>query len=384
MGNLKNLFYSSLFSGIVAGALGVILPLYLSEGFGTSLTSMGFVFSAYALLFAVIQIPSSYLGDRFNKRKILLASSLLDAVSILAYGLAGRVSHFVFGKGVEGVASSINRAPSDALLIELSERHRYSESFGNLIGYFSVGYVCGYLIAGPLVNLFGYRKAILSLLFFQAISLGFLWFVRHKETPKQIAFNLHKFFHKPHRNLKILAFTGMLVTFVENMDYTVTIIFLKDVYGASISQIGLVMGLAWLFYGVTQILVGRHADALGRKRVYLLGGAVAGISALILPNMHSIIPMTAFFILLSIGHGMALPAIRGIAAHSTSEKYRSQDFGYISAFEEAGAIFGFPIMGYIADNLGYNAAFYLRGITILSASCVVMLLIREHKKPLAE
>ncbi|MBM3309632.1 MAG: MFS transporter, partial [Candidatus Altiarchaeales archaeon] len=76
MGNLKNLFYSSFFSGIVAGALGVILPVYLSEVFKTSLTTMGFVFSAYALLFALLQIPSSFLGDRFRKKTILLVSAV--------------------------------------------------------------------------------------------------------------------------------------------------------------------------------------------------------------------------------------------------------------------------------------------------------------------
>lgn len=380
MGNLKNLFYSSLFSGVVAGALGVILPIYLSEDFKTSLTTMGLVFSAYALFFALLQIPSSYLGDRFNRKRILLVSALLEGVSVLVYGVAGKLTHFFFGKGVEGIATSISRSPSDALLIDLSEKHRFSESFGNLVGYFSVGYVFGFFIAGPLVGFLGYRKSILSLIVFQIISLLFLYRIKYGGSVNPIKFNLRKFFHKPHRNLKLLAFTGMLVTFVEYMDYTVTVIFLKDVYNASITQIGLVMGLGWLSYGLLQIISGKYSDKIGRKKFYLYGGIAAGVSALFIPNMPSIAAMALFFVLLSAGHGVAFPAIRGIIADSTSEKYRSQDFGFVATFEELGAVVGLPVMGWIADNIGFNMAFYLRGLVILLVTAFVYLLIKEKKK----
>ncbi|MFH1126447.1 MAG: MFS transporter, partial [Candidatus Altiarchaeota archaeon] len=155
MGNLKNLFYSSFFSGLVVGALGVILPVYLSESFKITLTTMGFIFSSYALLFVLIQIPSSYLGDRFNRRNIMILSALLDAVAVFVYGIASKLTHFLIGKGVEGISTSLSRSTSDTLLIDLSEKHRFSESFGNLIGYFSVGYVFGYFTAGPLVSMLG-------------------------------------------------------------------------------------------------------------------------------------------------------------------------------------------------------------------------------------
>jgi len=380
MGNLKNLFYSSFFSGIVSGALGVIMPVYLSEVFGTSLTSMGFVFSAYALLFALLQVPSSYLGDRFRRKTLLVISSLLDGAMLVVYALGSRVSHFFLGKGVEGVATALSRSPSDALLINLSEKHRFSESFGNLVGYFSVGYVLGFLIAGPLAGMLGFRKAILSLLLFQLVSLAFILLIRIKERTQAIKFNLKKFFHKPHRNLKILALTGMLITFVEYMDYTVTVIYVKEVYNASLTQIGVFMGASWLAYGIVQIFFGRFSDRRGRKGLYLFGAFVAGVSALLMPSMPSLLLGTACFALLAVGHGIAFPAVRGMTASFASKEYMSQDFGMVTAFEELGAVFGFPIMGWIADNLGYSMAFYLRGTVILVVAVVVVVLIKEKKK----
>ncbi|MFH1126465.1 MAG: MFS transporter, partial [Candidatus Altiarchaeota archaeon] len=212
----------------------------------------------------------------------------------------------------------------------------------------------------------------------QLVSLAFICLIKHKQEVKPIKFNLRKFFHRPHWNIKLFAFTGMLITFVEYMDYTVTIIFLKEVYKASLTQIGFVMGLGWLSYGITQILSGKHSDKKGRKKLYIYGGITAGLSALLIPNTSSLFGITLFFILLSAGHGIATPAIRGMTAESTSEKYRTQDFGFITTFEELGALVGFPAMGWIADNLGFNAAFYLRGLTILCVTIIVYLLI--HKK----
>jgi len=380
MGNLRNLFYSSLLSGVVVGALNVILPLYLSEDFNTSLTTMGLVFSTYALLFALMQVPSSYFGDRFRRKTILAFSKLLDGLCLLVYGMGSKVAHFVYGKALEGVSTSISRSPSNALLTELSERHRFSESFGNLIGYFSVGYVLGFFLAGPLVGLLGYRSAILSLLAFQLASLAFILRIRREETPRQIKFNLLKFLHKPDRNLKMLAVTGFAITFVEYMDYTVTVIFLKEAYGASISGIGLVMGLGWLFFGLLQITSGRHSDKLGRKKSYVYGGLLAGAAALSIPHISSLPSFLLLYILLSAGHGVAFPAVRGMIAESTSEKYRSQDFGFVTTFEELGAFVGFPAMGWIADNMGFDAAFQLRGLIILSVTAVVYLTVKEKKK----
>jgi MFS family permease len=381
MGNLKNLFYSSLFGGVASGVLSVVLPVYLNESFSTSLTSIGFIFSAYALLFALLQIPFSFLGDRMDKRKLLLFSAVLEGVCNLVYGLASSVSHFILGKGVEGTAAAVSRSPSSALLIELSERHRFSESFGNLIGFFSIGYVLGFLISGPMVESFGFRNTLFALVFFNLIALGFLLLIKHNRQAESIKFNLAKFFQKPHRHLKLFAVTGFLITFVERMDYTVSIIFMKEVYDASITQIGIAMALGWLSFGAIQIYSGRHSDKFGRRKSYLVGGVLAGLCAFLLPNMPSMGAMALLFMLLSAGHGIAYPALRGMLAESTSEKYRSQDFGFVTAFEEAGPLIGFPVMGWIADNLGFNAAFYLRGFVILAVSIIVCLAVKQKVKP---
>jgi len=377
MGNLKRLFYSSFFSGIALGALGVILPLYLSERFNTSLTSMGLIFSAYSLFFALMQIPSSYIGDKFSRKKVIVLSSIIESLALLIYGFAKNTYYFVLGKGFEGLSQSLSRSPSNALLIDLSERDRFSESFGNLIGYYSIGYVIGFFIAGFLVSPLGYSESILILLLFQLISIFFVFSISDSRKPAEIKFNLSKFLSKPNRNLKILGITGFIVTFVEYMDYTVTVIFIRDKFSASIIQIGIIMGLSWLAFGLMQIVFGKYADRVGKKKLYFIGSFSAAILMLLIPHMSSIIYFLILFTMLYCLQGIAFPAVKGLIADSTSKKYRSQDFGLVTTLEQFGPFFGLPIMGFIADNMGFNAAYYVRSIVNILAVLIVMKFVKE-------
>lgn len=299
-------------------------------------------------------------------------------LSVVIYGTANRIRHFAVGKSVSGFSGSLSRSPSNTLLVDISQRHRFSESFGNLIGYFSLGYVLGFFISGPAVNLLGYSDALYALIIFQVLSLVFLLRIKYEQKTTSIRFNIGKFFHKPHRNLKVLAVTGFLVTFVESMDATVTIIFLRNVYSASITQVGFVLGIGWFCFGVTQIILGKHTDRLGRKRCYVGGIALACLSVAIMPNMPSLKLVTLFFALLCVGHGIAFPAIKGIMAGYTSDTYKSQDFGFASTFEELGRFIGFPIVGLIADMAGFKSTFYLRSVVLIMAAIIVYFFIRER------
>lgn len=379
MGNLKNLFYSSFYSGIAAGAVGVILPIYFNERFSSSLTLMGLVFSAYSILFILLQVPASFLGDRFNRKLLLVLTPILSAIALLTYGAANRVLHIFLGRGIDGLSNSLSRASSNTMLVEVSQPHRLSESFGNMIGAFSLGYVLGFFIAGPAVNTVGYSRALVSLCVFQAASLWLVLKIRYGQAVKPIKFNIKKFFRRPHRNLKILAATGLMVSLVESMDYTVTVIYLKNVYSASLTQVGIVMGLGWLSFGATQIVSGRYSDCVGRGRCYVYGISLACAAALVIPKMSSIYGVALSLAVLCVGHGIAFPSVRGIIAEHTSESYRSQDFGFVSTFEEAGRFIGLPAMGLIADKIGYSAAFYFRGAILITAAFTVYTLIPKKK-----
>ncbi len=76
---------------------------------------MGYVFSAFTLAYALFEVPSGWLADRFGARlmltRIVLWWSAMTAATGLAQGFASLVAvRWLFGMGEAGVLPSLSRA----------------------------------------------------------------------------------------------------------------------------------------------------------------------------------------------------------------------------------------------------------------------------------
>src|ERR1700693_687329 len=101
----------------------------IQEEFGLSNTQKGFIFSAFTLAYASLEVPSGWLGDRFGPKKtlirIVLAWSFFTMLTGLIYPSLGDgyllfglsipfvamlVVRFLFGAGEAGAYPNITRA----------------------------------------------------------------------------------------------------------------------------------------------------------------------------------------------------------------------------------------------------------------------------------
>jgi len=132
--------------------------------------AMGWVLSAFALGYALFQVPSGALADRFGPRKILSAIvtiwSVLTALTGAAWNyISLLIIRFSFGAGEAGAFPGISRAIYS--WIPLNER-------GIILGVNFSGSRLGAAFALPLVawliDLFGWRLA-----FFILGSAGVVW-----------------------------------------------------------------------------------------------------------------------------------------------------------------------------------------------------------------
>src|SRR5713226_10782574 len=79
----------------------------ISRDLGFSKEQMGYVFSAFTLAYALFEIPSGYLGDRFGARKVLMRIvvwwSFFTAATGWAWNFASMVTtRLMFGAGEAG------------------------------------------------------------------------------------------------------------------------------------------------------------------------------------------------------------------------------------------------------------------------------------------
>jgi len=87
----------------------------LKSDLGLSDTEMGFVFSAFTFAYALFEVPSGWLADRFGARwmltRIVLWWSAMTAATGAATGFASLVTiRWLFGMGEAGVLPSLSRA----------------------------------------------------------------------------------------------------------------------------------------------------------------------------------------------------------------------------------------------------------------------------------
>jgi MFS family permease len=87
----------------------------ISRDLGLSREQMGYVFSAFGLAYALFEIPSGYLGDRFGARKVLMRIVVLWSFFTIATGWARSftsivVTRFMFGAGEAGCFPNLTKA----------------------------------------------------------------------------------------------------------------------------------------------------------------------------------------------------------------------------------------------------------------------------------
>jgi MFS family permease len=120
---------------------------------------MGLVFSAFTLAYALFEVPSGYLADRFGPRlaltRIVLWWSVMTAATGLATGLASLLAlRFLFGLGEAGAFPSTARVY--ARWLPLRER---GAAFGLVIATGAVSGAATMPLVGWLLGVVGWRVA---------------------------------------------------------------------------------------------------------------------------------------------------------------------------------------------------------------------------------
>lgn len=93
----------------------------IQEEYGFSLVTMGWIFAAFQISYALFQIPGGWLGDRFGPRKALAAItvwwSIFTAATAYAWSAASMiVFRFLFGMGEAGAFPIATRSLSRWML----------------------------------------------------------------------------------------------------------------------------------------------------------------------------------------------------------------------------------------------------------------------------
>jgi len=137
------------------------LPKIISD-FSITVTSAGWIATAYILANAVFVPIWGKLGDSIGRKKVyVLGFSIFIAGSVLA-GLAWNLSSMIVFRVIQAIASSADYPTAMAIIaVTFKPGRERGQALGIWSSSFAVASVFGPLVGGPLIDNFGWRSVFL-------------------------------------------------------------------------------------------------------------------------------------------------------------------------------------------------------------------------------
>jgi MFS transporter, ACS family, D-galactonate transporter len=381
------LVLAMIISYIDRGNISMVAPL-ITNLFKLSPEKKGYIFSAFLFGYALMQIPSGMIVDRFGIKWTYALSFFVWCFTAAAFGLAMSFWHFIVVQVMLGMWESIS-GPAGSLYI--SKHFREDErgfASGLLVSGSKIGPAAGMVIAGFLIAGVGWR-----MLFILCGLIPLVWILpwlllnrrqekvdgRLKNEPARISIN----------NVATIPLSVLLkykttwgiflgyffYGYVWFMYISWLPSYLYEVLGFSIQKTGWWAGFAYGCLAVVVIFSGLAADILIRKgksptrvrKGFIVAGFLIGALILQVPFIHN--PTYAITMVVITISGMGLATANTWAI--TQSVSPTNTIGTLAGIQNFGATLG----GFIAPistgflikiTHSYTSAFVCAGFAMLA------------------
>ena len=345
-----------------------ILPLYLSEEFGSGKHTIGVILSGYTIMALVARMFSGYIVDTYNRKTVLLLSYGLFATFFLGYLIGGSLILFAIIRTLHGAPFGTVTVSNSTVAIDVLPAERRAEG----IGYYGLSNNLATAIS-PTVGIYMYEtwgnfQAIFLLSFLMAAS-GFLISktVKHSPPSKIVAglvppktspIYLDRFFLVKGWSvglmLAMLSFSyGVLSTYIA--------IYAKE-------DLGMTQGAAIFFLVLSvSLMVSRFTGSKSLRAGRVVHNATVGMcvsvfSYLAFAAIHNYWGFFGCAVILGLGNGHMFPAVQTMFVNLAPNNRRGTANSSMLTSWDLGVGAGVVIGGIASELSGYSAAFWIAAI----------------------
>lgn len=352
------LFSVASFVEVIAyGQLNAFTPLWLP--------TLGIRPENVAVWVAAISAGSNVIGvlflpfwgvfaDRFGRKPLIIRSFAASGLGMLVGGLATTVWMFTLGRGLTALALG-NGGLMMTTLAESAPAARLGVAYGVLNGAGPFGAVVGPLLAGPLVDRYGFgavlvADATLLLAVVLMLAFGYRDAFRRPASPPPILRSAlggaGLLWHSPRLRILFPAFLVMFSGWIVVLVYTPLAV-ARIASGPDIATaIGLVAGAGGLVTLVLSPSVGALADRAGLVRMFFIVGSVSAVAWLLPWGVRDYTPFLVAFAIAN-GIGSAIFSLQfNVLSKSTTDATRARVMTFAYLPLNLGFIFG-PTLGSI-------------------------------------
>jgi MFS family permease len=360
-----NISISTFFIFAVFYALLTFIPIYVMSNMGGTATQGGLAVSVFLVSAIFMRFFAGLILERYGKRKTLIFSVLMFAVSTVLYVFIGNFTALLLLRFFHGIWFSLVTTVAGAIAADIVPPERRGEG----LGYYGIAMNLA-VVAGPFIaltlqpymaaqNIFIVFAVIMAIGFLCALSVK-VEGLRAEKGDKKRKLVFSDFVEKKAMPIGSVAFC---ISFA----YASIISFIS-VYA---EVLGLIKTASFFFivYAVAMLLVrpfsGRIFDSIGPNIVIIPSCIVFAIGLFSLSQTES--PWMLLFsgALVGIGYGTLLPSFQTLAIQATDKHRSGHATGTFFALYDSGIAIGSVSLGIIAATFGYSNLYLILAVFVL-------------------
>lgn len=314
---------------------------------GVSFGAVQWVVLAYLITLTALAVTAGALGDRFGKRRLLIAGLAVFALASALCAVTPNLPLLLVGRALQGAGAALLNALSLALVIDVAGPASAGSALGFLSAVGAIGTMLGPTV-GALVIAAGGWRAIFAI----NVPLALLVYVVLRVTSRAVARP-----SGPKAKAAPLAFSPPLLASLA-MNVLVSAVMISTVllapfvlsrtFGLALHEVGLVMAAGPLTTTLTAIPAGRFADRLNGRLVSIGGLVVFTLGACGLALLRTDVGIAGYLIpvvLIGFGFGAFQTSNNTVIMRESPLDRRGTISGWLSLSRNIGLISGAAIIG---------------------------------------
>jgi DHA1 family bicyclomycin/chloramphenicol resistance-like MFS transporter len=371
----RSLLTAGLYQFVTYACFFNLTPLYpqIAQDLGLDPGALGTLIGVGGIVSLLAQVPGGSGGDRWGRRPFFALAMGLLLLSQLARWQAYTPAALLLGQVLGGAAQGVATVNAWALVADAAARQRrgQGQAFGILNASLAVGLVSGYLFAGALGSLVGWRLMSLTLAALPLLALPALVWIPHRQ-PQSIAVRpglaaVLRSVLEP-RRLALTAMAALTLGAGQGALYLLP-------FGAQQRDLGAFTAAVLLVPYVGGSVIagpygGRLSDRLGTRHV-ITGLLLIGVSAclvLVWGSASSIVLIGSFVLIgASVNGALPLLAVRVISLGDSAGVGAGTIIAGLRMGQSSGTFLGPALAGLVLAHAGLEAAWLAQAACLLAS-----------------
>jgi MFS family permease len=338
---LKLFMFAMVLANIAGNMYGSLLPLYLKE-LNASVVQVGLFFTLSRIIPLALQILGGWISDSLGRLRSIAYGSVAGVLSYVGIVLAPTWQWVLLGEGLGAVTRSLVAPSFGAFIAEQSTEENRARVFGITETIFMLVVVIGPPLGGWIADEYGFKVMLLAsgILYTLAaiVRIGMARTAARgiESNPEKLSLESLK------GNLGAMmgfVLAGGVITWILitdgvrdiafSMSFTLMPLYLEDIGGLTIKEIGFLSSIFGIFNMVTNMPAGWLADKKGERVTIVMGFVLSFVALIVFLQVYTFWGYALVWAIFGVGVGLMSPAYHSLISKAVPEKLRGTAFGLL-------------------------------------------------------